>query len=134
MEIPMAKFMKTEAGAELEETIRCWDKAIEERGKTTPGRLYDDTEGPDWPGFRYWDNTCRSCQDRWEVFKLMIQQFYGIEFSFTRTDKYFGLCTEDEKLWLMRVERKGDIHGRAETASDPAGERDKEKVDRQKYD
>lgn len=62
-------------GGELEETIRTWDKALDERRKATPGIRNSDRG----LGFKYWDNTCRSCQDRWEVFKLAIKQFYGIE-------------------------------------------------------
>lgn len=101
MQLNIEKFMKTEMGAELEETIKCWDKAIEERKKVTPGWGNPD-EGM---GFDYWNNTCRNCQDRWEVFKLAIKQFYGIEFFFTRTDEYFGICTEDETIWLLKVKR-----------------------------
>lgn len=33
------------------------------------------------------------------------QHFYGVEYHFTRTDEYYGLCTEDESDWLMRVKR-----------------------------
>ena len=83
MKLNKEKFMKTEMGGELEETIRTWDKAIDERRKATPG-IGNPDQGL---GFKYWDNTCRSCQDRWEVFKLAIKQFYGIEFFFTRTDQ-----------------------------------------------
>lgn len=83
MKLNKEKFMKTEMGGELEETIRTWDKAIDERRKATPG-IGNPDQGL---GFKYWDNTCRSCQDRWEVFKLAIKQFYGIEFFFTRTDE-----------------------------------------------
>lgn len=101
MKLNINKFMKTEMGSELEETIRCWDNAIEERRKTTPGWGNPD-EGM---GFQYWENTCKSCQDRWDIFKLAIKQFCGIEFFFTRTDEYFGICTEDETEWLMKVER-----------------------------
>lgn len=75
MKLNKEKFMKTEMGGELEETIRTWDKAIDERRKATPG-IGNPDQGL---GFKYWDNTCRSCQDRWEVFKLAIKQFYGIE-------------------------------------------------------
>lgn len=39
------------------------------------------------------------------MLKLAIKQFYGIEFFFTRTDEYFGIVTEDEADWLMKVER-----------------------------
>ena len=102
MNFSLFSFMKTEMGGELEETIRTWDKAIDERRKATPG-IGNPDQGL---GFKYWDNTCRSCQDRWEVFKLAIKQFYGIEFFFTRTDEYFGVCSEDESIWLMKEGRE----------------------------
>lgn len=102
MKLNKEKFMKTEMGGELEETIRTWDKAIDERRKATPG-IGNPDQGL---GLKYWENTCRSCQDRWEVFKLAIKQFYGIEFFFTRTDEYFGVCSEDESIWLMKEERE----------------------------
>lgn len=37
MKLNKEKFMKTEMGGELKETIRTWDKAIDERRKATPG-------------------------------------------------------------------------------------------------
>lgn len=37
MKLNKEKFMKTEMGGELEETIRTWDKALDERRKATPG-------------------------------------------------------------------------------------------------
>ena len=46
------------------------------------------------------------CQAQWEVYKMAIKQFYGVEYCFTRTDKYYGLVTEDETDWLFKVERK----------------------------
>ena len=104
MKLNVKKFMETEMGGELEETIRTWDKAIDERRKATPG-IGNPDQGL---GFKYWDNTCRSCQDRWEVFKLAIKQFYGIEFFFTRTDEYFGVCSEDENIWLMKEKRENE--------------------------
>lgn len=98
MKLNIKKFMMTEMGGELEETIKAWDQALEERRKATPG-IGDPNQGL---GFGYWDCTCKSCQDRWEVFKLAIRQFYGIEFNFTRTDEYFGICNDDETIWLMK--------------------------------
>ena len=74
MKLNIKKFMMTEMGGELEETIKAWDQALEERRKATPG-IGDPDQGI---GFGYWDRTCKSCQDRWEVFKLAIRQFYGI--------------------------------------------------------
>lgn len=102
MKMNIKNFMKTEMGSELEETIRCWNNAIDERRKVTPGWGNPD----DGLGFQYWENICKSCQDRWEVFKLAIKQFYGIEFFFTRTDEYFGICTEGEEIFLMKEERR----------------------------
>ena len=102
MKLNIKKFMMTEMGGELEETIKAWDQALEERRKATPG-IGDPDQGI---GFGYWDRTCKSCQDRWEVFKLAIRQFYGIEFNFTRTDEYFGICNDDETIWLMKENRK----------------------------
>ena len=104
MKLNVKKFMETEMGGELEETIRAWDKALDERRKATPG-IRNSDQGL---GFKYWDNTCRSCQDRWKVFKLAIKQFYGIEFFFTRTDEYFGVCSEDENIWLMKEKRENE--------------------------
>ena len=81
------------------------NQALEERRKATPG-IGDPDQGL---GFGYWDRTCKSCQDRWEVFKLAIRQFYGIEFNFTRTDEYFGICNDDETIWLMNDSDKEKI-------------------------
>ena len=72
MKLNIKKFMMTEMGGELEETIKAWDQALKERRKATPG-IGDPDQGL---GFGYWDRTCKSCQDRWEVFKLAIRQFY----------------------------------------------------------
>ena len=65
MKLNIKKFMMTEMGGELEETIKAWDQALE-----------------------------------------AIRQFYGIEFNFTRTDEYFGICNDDETIWLMKENRK----------------------------
>lgn len=97
-------FMETEFGKELEETIRCWDHALDERSKARcqPG------ESGSGLGFEYWDRTCRSCQGKWEVFKLVIKQFCGVEYNFTRTEDFFGLVTDDEKDWLIKEGREGE--------------------------
>lgn len=77
------KFLKTELGAELDSCIKSWDAALES----------NDREVSTW------------CQAQWEVYKMTIKQFYGVEYCFTRTDEYFGLVTEDETDWLIKVER-----------------------------
>lgn len=34
-----------------------------------------------------------------------MKQFYSIEYNFTRTDNYYGVCTEDETDWLFKCYR-----------------------------
>ena len=101
MKLNKERFLRTELGAELEETIRCWDNALAERRKARPGTGDSDSG----LGYEYWDKTCQSCQDKWDVFKLALRQFYGIEYNFTRTDEYFGLVTENETDWLIKEKR-----------------------------
>lgn len=60
MKLNKEKFMKTEMGGELEETIRTWDKALDERRKATPG-IGTSNQGL---GFKYWENTCRKHTER----------------------------------------------------------------------
>ena len=50
MKLNIKKFMMTEMGGELEETIKAWDQALEERRKATPG-IGDPDQGI---GFGYW--------------------------------------------------------------------------------
>ena len=102
MKFDKEKFLKTDFGEELELTIRCWDDALEKRRKARCN--YDKEYG-------CWDRICQSYQDKWEVFKLAIQQFFGITYNFTRTDEHFGLVTEDEKDWLLKVERESESGG-----------------------
>lgn len=68
MKLNKEKFMKTEMGGELEETIRTWDKAIDERRKATPG-IGNPDQGL---GFKYWDNTCRSRPGRLQALWLCL--------------------------------------------------------------
>lgn len=105
MKLDKIKFLKTEVGAELDNCIRTWDQAIEERRKVTPG-LSSHTEEDKGLGYRYWNETCKTCQVQWEVYKMVLMQFYGVEYYFTRTDSYFGLVTEDESDWLIRYDRE----------------------------
>lgn len=77
------KFLKTELGSGLQECVTAWDKCLE--------------VGDEKAEYR--------CQAQWEVYKMAVRQFYGIEYCFTRTDEYFGVCTEDETNWLFKVER-----------------------------
>lgn len=77
-------FLSSELGSSLQECITAWDKWLE----------IGDRKAALW------------CQAQWEVYKMALKQFYGIEYFFTRTDEYFGVCTEDETDWLFKVERE----------------------------
>jgi hypothetical protein len=77
-------FLKTEFGTELVNCIKCWDKWITE----------GDREAAVW------------CQAQWEVYQLALKQFYQIEYYFTRTNTFFGICTADQSNYLFKVERE----------------------------
>ena len=78
------KFLSSELGSSLQECITAWDKWLE----------IGDRKAALW------------CQAQWEVYKMVLRQFYGIEYFFTRTVEYFGVCTYDETDWLFKVERE----------------------------
>ncbi len=80
-------FMGTPAGAVLKEVVYKLEKALEDQ---------DERE-------------VAIQMAAWEVFKLVVKQLTGMEFCFTRTDEYFGLCTEDERCFLVREERYGEV-------------------------
>lgn len=85
------EFLNTEFGREQEYTITTWDQALEKSGQTGEGK--ENLKTLAW------------CQTRWEVYRMAIKHFYGVEYYFTGTDEYYGLCTEDESDWLMKVNR-----------------------------
>lgn len=103
MKLDKEKFLKTEVGVELKNCIKVWDNAIEEKRKVTSICSNVADEGL---GYQYWKDTCMCCQAQWEVYKMVLIQFYGIEYYFTRTDDYFGVVTEDEKNWLFKINRE----------------------------
>ena len=98
MKLNKEKFLKTELGSSLHEWITAWDRWLTELRKfsiDTVDQKYRETrKAADW------------CQAQWEVYQMALKQFYGIEYHFTRTDEYFGVCTEDETDWLFKVERE----------------------------
>ena len=88
MKLNKEKFLKTELGSSLKECITAWDRWLDT----------NDTKAALW------------CQAQWEVYRMAIMQFYGIEYCFSRTDEYFGICTEDEtedvykrQAWRSRI-------------------------------
>ena len=86
MKFNKENFLNTELGTNLKECIESWDFAL--RGEATTKPLAD------W------------CQAQWEVYQVMFRQIYHIHYYFSRTNKYFGVCTANQEDWLIKVERK----------------------------
>ena len=82
MKFNKEEFLKTELGSAMKECIDHWDFSYSKQG---------------------YDNAI--CQAKWQVYKMAIKQFYGIEYYFSRTDEYYGLVTENGD-WLYKVDRK----------------------------
>ncbi len=96
MKLNKERFLRTELGSSLKDCVTSWDIALD---ACREHAYYTDEykrnrKVADW------------CQAQWKVYKMAIQQFYGVEYCFTRTDKYYGLVTENETDWLFKVERK----------------------------
>ena len=98
MKLNKEKFLKSELGGNLQECVTAWDHWLTELRKfsiDTVGQEYREVrKAADW------------CQAQWEVFQTVMRQFYNIEYHFSRTDEYFGVCTDDETDWLFKVERE----------------------------
>ena len=88
MKLNKEKFLKTELGSSLHGCITAWDYWLTELRKfsiDTIDQKYRETRrAADWS------------RAQWEVYQMALKQFYGIEYHFSRTDEYFGVCTEDE--------------------------------------
>lgn len=87
------KFLKTEFGTGLQECIAAWDMYLTKLSGLNyqpSGEYAEMRKGATW------------CQAQWEVYKAAMKQFYSIEYNFTRTDNYYGVCTEDETDWLFK--------------------------------
>lgn len=98
MKLNKEKFLKTELGGNLQECITAWDHWLSEIGKIQETHIDEN----------YWASRKAAdwCQAQWEVYQIMFRQLYSIDYHFSRTYEYFGVCTEDETDWLFKVERQ----------------------------
>ena len=96
MKLSKERFLRTELGGGLKDCITSWDIALDACRKHA---YYTDE-------YKRSRKVADRCQAQWGVYKMAIKQFYGVEYCFTRTDKYYGLVTENETDWLFKVERK----------------------------
>lgn len=76
MKLNKKSFLETEVGAELDNCIRTWDQAIEERRKVTPG-LSSHTEEDKGLGYHYWNETCKTCYGNWAAMVDEIGRMVG---------------------------------------------------------
>lgn len=98
MKMNKEKFLKTELGSSMIECVKAWDHWLTE-SKRYAHDLMTNRE------YKSAKEAATRCQAQWKVYQMAVRQFYGIEYYFTRTDEYFGICTEDEADWLLKVER-----------------------------
>lgn len=98
MKMNKEKFLKTELGSSMIECVKAWDHWLTESKRY----VYDMMTNREYKSVK---EAAARCQAQWEVYQMAIRQFYGVEYCFTRTNKYFGICTEDETDWLLKVER-----------------------------
>lgn len=87
------QFLKTEFGGELESTITAWDDAL--------SRNREDKEVL---------RTLAWCQAQWEVYRMAIKHFYGVEYHFTRTGRERQMRTI-EQFQIRKIYAIGNALG-----------------------
>lgn len=95
MNLNKEEFLQTELGRSLMVCITEWDKALEVLSK----------RGFDTPDYKEAQRAANICIAKWDVYRMALKHFYGVDYHFTRTDEYFGVCTEDESDWLLKIDR-----------------------------
>ena len=100
------KFLKTEFGRSLDCCIRLLDNSLIILSRYPYGSKNSLISDESLLSINSYEMKCvESCFAQWEIYKMAIKQFFGIEYHFTRTDEYFGIVTEDETDWLIKIER-----------------------------
>lgn len=98
MKLVKARFERTEFGGQMVETVKALDFYLEEKSHTSQWQEPEKYEELNKDIDRLFA--------QFEIFRLAVKQFYGVEYHFTRTDDYFGCCTEDGEDFLFRFERE----------------------------
>ena len=90
------EFLKTEVGTAMRSCVRLLNESLEKRESVRYGSVeYEKHTG-----------MARCCLAQWDVYAIVLRELFGQEYYFSRTDEYFGVCTEDEKDWLFRIEKE----------------------------
>lgn len=74
------KLLKSDFMKQVESMIIKWDKALNESDMIRS----------------------HACLQSWELVQAALKFITSIEWHFTRTDRYYGICTEDEKFLLVK--------------------------------
>ena len=104
MKLVKARFERTEFGKQMVETVKAIDFYLKERSHTSQWGEPEKYEGLTKDIDRLFA--------QFEIFKLAVKQFYGVEYHFTRTDDYFGCCTDNGEDFLFRFERERKASGK----------------------
>ncbi len=104
MKLVKARFERTEFGKQMVETVKAIDFYLKERSHTSQWGEPEKYEGLTKDIDRLFA--------QFEIFKLAVKQFYGVEYHFTRTDDYFGCCTDNGEDFLFRFEREKKVSGK----------------------
>lgn len=102
------EFVNTPLWRELFRTVSEWDEALENKAKETQGTLLT---VQDRRKCEEWDGISRHCEDKFKVFKLMFEQFYGMKIYFVRDADSYGVCNEDRSVWIVKGWREQDEYG-----------------------
>jgi hypothetical protein len=93
------EFFKTELGGTLDECIKAWDLALEDK-KRQPFGSHE---------YRKAEESINWCGGMFEGIQTAFRHFYGVEIHFSRTDDYFGICIADDnndEFFLTKIDRK----------------------------
>ena len=104
MKLVKARFERTEFGGQMVETVKALDFYLEEKNHTSQ-----------WQEPEKYKRLMKDIDRlfaQFEIFKLAVKQFYGVEYHFTRTDDYFGCCTDNGEDFLFRFEREKKVSGK----------------------
>lgn len=94
MKMNKKKFLNTEFGAELKGNIKALNYYLNEIKRISQFENLED--------YQALDKDIQTLFSKWYVFQLAIKQFYEIEYHFTRTNEYYGICTNDEEDFLFK--------------------------------
>lgn len=95
MKLNKEEFLQSELGQSLKGYLIEWDRALDDLAKYGFGT----------PDYNEAQKNVFICSEMWVGFRMALKYFCGVDYHFTRTDDYFGVCTNDGKDWLFKINR-----------------------------